>query len=225
MSLNAGTAAVAFVIEDDLALRRAIGRLIRSAGLPVQLFASAQEFLEFEQSAERSELPSCLVLDVRLPGMTGLELQQLLSAQGTEIPIIFITGHGDVAMSVLAMKAGAVEFLTKPFRDRDLVGAIQASLDHDRQARKQRADLTGLQQRWDSLTPREREVFSLVARGLPNKQVAAELGAGEKTIKVHRGRVMRKMRAASLADLVRMADRLGIIPPTTSHAAIAGRGE
>jgi FixJ family two-component response regulator len=223
MSLNAGTAAVVFVIEDDLALRRAIGRLIRSAGLPVRLFASAQEFLEFEQPAERSELPSCLVLDVRLAGMTGLELQQMLFAQGTEIPIIFITGHGDVAMSVKAMKAGAVEFLTKPFRDRDLLGAIQTALDRDHQARKQRADLTGLQQRWDSLTPREREVFSLVARGLPNKQVAAELGASEKTIKVHRGRVMRKMRAASLADLVRMADRLGILPPGSSSTAAAGQ--
>jgi FixJ family two-component response regulator len=225
MSLAKNGTAVVFIVEDDPAVRRAIGRLIRSAGLTVQLFASAQEFLKFEQSAERPDLPSCLVLDVRLPGLNGLELQQMLAGRGAEIPIIFITGHGDVPMSVRAMKAGAVEFLTKPFRDRDLLGAIQSGLERDRLVRKRRAEITGLRRRWDSLTPREREVFSLVARGLPNKQVAAELGASEKTIKVHRGKVMRKMKAGSLADLVRMADRLGIIPPTASQAAAAGRRE
>ena len=223
MSLATNGTAVVFIVEDDPTVRRAIGRLIRSAGLTLQLFASAQEFLEFEQSAERPDLPCCLVLDVRLPSLNGLELQQMLAGRGAAIPIIFITGHGDVPMSVQAMKAGAVEFLTKPFRARDLMGAIQSAIQGDRTARQQRGEIDALQQLLESLTPRETQVFALVARGLPNKQIAAELGASEKTIKVHRGKVMSKMKAESLAALVRMADKLWIIPPGTSSAATAGQ--
>jgi RNA polymerase sigma factor (sigma-70 family) len=219
MSLATNGTAVVFIVEDDPTVRRAIGRLIRSAGLTAQLFSSAQEFL----NAERPDLPCCLVLDVRLPGLNGLELQQMLASQGAAIPIIFITGHGDVPMSVQAMKAGAVEFLTKPFRARDLMGAIQSAIQDDRTARQQRGEIDALQQLLESLTPRETQVFALVARGLPNKQIAAELGASEKTIKVHRGKVMSKMKAESLAALVRMADKLGIIPPGTSSATTAGQ--
>jgi FixJ family two-component response regulator len=195
-----------FVVDDDAPLRESLADLLRSIGLRVETFASAQEFLE----SKRPNVPSCLVLDVRLKGLSGLDLQKRLVEGDVDIPIIFITGHGDIPMTVQAMKAGAVEFLTKPFRDQDLLDAVQQALERDRKGREQRAEISELRKRFDSLTPREREVMALVAAGLLNKQVAGELGTSEASVKVHRQHVMEKIGADSLAELVRMADKIGI---------------
>jgi FixJ family two-component response regulator len=195
-----------FVVEDDASMRNALKNLLRSVGLEAQLFASAQEFLE----ADRPDLPSCLILDVRLPGLSGLDLQRELTASNIHIPIIFITAHGDIPMSVRAMKAGAVEFLTKPFRDQDLLDAIHVSLAQDRVRRQKQGALAELQKRLDTLTSRERELLPLVVSGRSNKEIAAEIGTSEITVKVHRGHLMRKMQASSFADLLRMAADLKI---------------
>ncbi len=204
--------AIVFVVDDDESVRESLGSLIRSAGMRVETFASAQQFLTGPRSENVSAMgaPSCLVLDVHLPGLSGLDLQGRMAELNIEIPIIFITGRGDIPMSVRAMKAGAVEFLTKPFRDHDLLDAIEEAIGHDQAARLQQAEVAELRGRYESLTPREREVMGLVVSGLLNKQVAAELGINEGTVKVHRGQVMQKMQAASLADLVRMSEKLGI---------------
>ena len=197
---------IVWVVDDDVSLREALGSLIRSAGLRVETFASAQEFLARSQV----DTPNCLVLDVQLPGLSGLDLQKRMAELNLEVPIVFITGHGNIPMSVRAMKAGAVEFLTKPLADRDLLEAIQQGISRDRIERQQKAKMRQLQDRYQSLTPREREVMERVVSGLLNKQVAAELGTTEFTVKVHRGRVMRKMQANSFADLVRMSEMLGV---------------
>jgi FixJ family two-component response regulator len=199
---------IVFVVDDDPSVRRALKRLIESVGLRVELFGSAQEFL----GSNRPEAPGCLVLDIRLPGISGLDFQRQLAEADIHIPIIFITAHGDIPMTVKAMKAGAVEFLTKPFRDQDLLDAIQIALERDRARRQQEAEVATLRERLESLTAREREVLPLVVSGLLNKQIAAEIGTSETTVKVHRGQLMRKMGADSLADLVRMAEKLGIRP-------------
>jgi FixJ family two-component response regulator len=197
---------VVFVIDDDPSVREAIRNLIRSVGLRVEPFETAQDFLR----SEIQDIPGCLVLDVRLPGLSGLDLQRELAARKVTLPIIFITGHADIPMSVHAMKAGALEFLTKPFRDQDLLDAIQQALERARSMRQERANAARLRARLDALTSREREVMNLVVAGLLNKQIAGELRISEITVKLHRGRVMKKMGADSLAELVRMAERLGV---------------
>ena len=196
------------VIDDDPSVLTAIAELLAALGLTSQTFSSGEEFLE----ADLPDLPRCLVLDVRLPGLSGLNLQRELSERKIDIPIIFITGHGDIPMTVQAMKAGAVEFLSKPFRDQDLLDAIEHATERDRLARRERRELERLDERYRSLTPREREVMQLVIAGLLNKQIAVELDLSEKTVNVHRGQVMHKMRADSLAELVRMAERLHLSP-------------
>ena len=197
---------IVFVVDDDLSVRRSTERLLRTAGLKVQTFTSAREFLKHP----RPEGPACLVLDVRMPGLSGIELQRELTHSGIQIPIIFITAHGDIPMTVRAMKAGAVEFLTKPFRSRGLLDAVRAAIERDRTAHKERSETGELRQRYEQLTPREREVMPLVAAGLLNKQAAGELATTERTIKFHRAHIMQKMGAESLADLVRMAEKLGV---------------
>jgi FixJ family two-component response regulator len=194
------------VIDDDTAIRESIGALLRSVGLHAKLFASVDEFLK----AGRADGPACLVLDVRLPGRSGLDFQRELAAANIHLPIIFITGYGDIPMSVTAMKGGAIEFLTKPFRDQDLLDAIQLGIARDRARLEDEQALAGLRARFETLTPRERDVMVLVAAGRLNKQIAYEIGVSEITVKVHRGQVMRKMQAASLPDLARMADRLSL---------------
>jgi len=201
--------AIVLVIDDDAAIREGLESLVRSVGLQVETFGSPREFLE----KQLPQVASCLVLDVRLPGVSGLDFHRQLAEAKIHIPVIFITGHGDIPMSVRAMKAGAVEFLTKPFRDQDLLDAIQLSLKKDRARREREGEISILKQRFQSLTPREQEVLPWVVSGKLNKQIAAELGTSEATVKVHRSQLMRKMGAESLADLVRMADKMKISVP------------
>jgi len=197
---------IVFIVDDDLSVRRSTERLIRSAGFKVLTFTSAREFL----ASPRPEGPACLVLDVRMPGLSGMDLQRELVQSGIHIPIISITGHGDIPMSVRAMKAGAVKFLTKPFRSRSLLDAVRAAIERDQSAHKARSETGELRERYEQLTPREREVMALVVAGQVNKQAASELSTTERTIKFHRAHIMQKMGAESLADLVRMAEKLAV---------------
>ena len=202
-------APVVFVVDDDASLRSSLRRLITSVGFAVEVFPSARAFLD----ARRPDMPGCLVLDVRLPGLSGLDLQRELTESDAELPIIFLTGHGDIPMSVQAMKAGAVEFLTKPFRQQELLDAIQGAIERDRTIRAERQERAELRRRYASLTPRERDVLAGIVAGLLNKQIAGELGTSEATVKEQRGHLMAKMQAGSVAELVRFASRVGITPP------------
>jgi FixJ family two-component response regulator len=200
---------IVFVIDDDASLRNALSNLFRSVGLRAEVFGSTPEFLQ----SKLPDVPSCLVLDIRLPGPSGLDFQAELATANIHIPIIFITGHGDIHMTVRAMKAGAIDFLTKPFRDQDMLDAVAAAIERDRKRRADEKIIADLRTRFGSLTPREQEILALVAAGLMNKQIAAEVGLAEITVKIHRGSIMKKMGARSLADLVRMAELLGIRRP------------
>jgi FixJ family two-component response regulator len=202
------------VIDDDPDLRASVGRLLRSLGLDTQLFASISDFLK----SDPPDGPTCLVLDVRLPGQSGLDLQRELAAANRELPIIFITGHGDIPMSVQAMKGGAIEFLTKPFRDQELLDAIQLGLSRDRARRENQKAVVALRERFESLSPREREVMVQVAHGRLSKQIAGDIGIAEATVKVHRSRLMHKMKARSLPELSRMADKLKLVPEEPQHS-------
>jgi FixJ family two-component response regulator len=202
------------VIDDDPDLRASVGRLLRSFGLGVQLFASISDFLK----SESLDGPTCLILDVRLPGESGLDLQRELAAAHRELPIIFITGHGDIPMSVQAMKGGAIEFLTKPFRDQDLLDAIQIGLSRDRARRENEKALAALRERFESLTPREREIMIQVAHGRLSKQIAGDIGIAEATVKVHRSRAMQKLHVRSLAEVGRMADKLKLVAENQQHS-------
>src|SRR4029077_18753760 len=202
------------VVDDDPELRASVGRLLRSLGLDAQLFASISDFLK----SDPPDGPTCLVLDVRLPGQSGLELQRELAQAKRELPIIFITGHGDIPMSVQAMKGGAVEFLTKPFRDQELLDAVQLALSRDRARRENEKALAALRERFESLSPREREIMIQVAQGRLSKQIAADIGIAEATVKVHRSRLMHKMKARSLPELSRMADKLKLVPVEPQHS-------
>jgi len=208
-NIGAEPTPVVYVIDDDAKFREALARIFRSVGLHVKVFGSAAEFLQIKLP----DVPSCLVLDVRLPGLSGLDFQSELVRANIHIPIVFMTGHGDIPMTVRAMKAGAVEFLPKPFREQDMLDAVRAGIDRDRARRKIAGAVAGVRCRFESLTPREREIMTYVTAGLMNKQIAGETGLGEATVKAHRGSAMQKLRASSLAELVRMADALGLRPP------------
>ena len=198
-----------FVVDDDVSAREGIEDLLQSVGLRVMAFSSPLEFLEYE----RPEVPGCVILDVRLTNTSGLEFQKVLADAGIDLPVIFVTGHGDIPMSVMAMKLGAIEFLTKPFREQSLLDAVNAGIEKDRKRREELRFVSELRRRFESLTSRERDVFALVVTGRPNKQLAVELGLSEMTVKVHRSQITKKMKATSIVELVRMADRLGISGP------------